>query len=464
MTTSAPKRSWALQASLLAGVTVVISAGNYAFSLTMAHLLRPGQFAQFSAAQGLLLVLGNGCMAAIPWAIARYIAMSDGARVKQEALHFGLAAAAMQGLIAGPVAGLVLALTGSLPVGIITGVAAFALSLVAAPVGFLQGEERVTVIACARVVEWIVRVGVGSVAVLAVGRTAAHALLGYAAGSVVLVAVGLVAARRGFPLRRGGRSLERTLVRQSVNLGGIQVFLAMLGALDTVSALAAHFSPSLDGGYQAAALLGRVPLFLSAAISLAAYIHLARADDDQGVERQLSSALTMYAIVTVPCVLVCWTVPGPVLHDLFPSRYADVSWLLRYTSVSGAAVGWMNVVSTAHQARGRFRPALLIMGAAACAQPILLVTAGRTFGILAFTVTLVAISLAGTVALTIDARRWVKLRVSWRSALAFAMLAGALGVGSRWPSVWAIGTFGAGAAMLLALRTSVIRANSTPLA
>ena len=460
MTTSLPRRSWALQASLLAGVTVVVSGGNYAFSLVMARLLRPGQFATFSAAQGLLLVLGNGCMAAIPWAVARYIATSPGSRVKQEALHFGLSAAAVQGLIAGPIAGVVLGLTGNLTAGLVTGIAAAALSLVAAPIGFLQGEERVAAIAYARVLEWVVRVGVGLGAVLLLRRTAASALCGYAAGSAVVVVIGLVACRRGFPLRRGGRSLERALVRQSVNLGGIQLFVAMLAALDTVSALASNFSPQVDAGYQAAALLGRVPLFLSAAIGLAAFVHLSRADEGDDLAEQLSKALSLYAVVAIPCILVCWTVPAGVLHHLFPSRYVDVSQILKYTSISGAAVGWMNVVSTAHQARGRFRPALIIMGTAACAQPILLVTAGRTLGIWAFTITLVAVSVAGAVALTIDARRWLRFRVSLRSVLVFAALSVLMGFGAKWPTVWAAATAVACGVTLLMLRSKVRGANA----
>ena len=451
------KRPWALQASLLAGVTAVLSGGNYVFSLAVAHLLPPGQFAEFSAAQGLLLVLGNGCMAAIPWAMARYIAMSDDEKVKHQALHFGLSASLAQGLAVGVVAGLVLGLTASLAVGVVTGVAAFALSIVAAPVGFLQGDERLTVVAYARVAEWFVRGGVGLVALLVFTRSATSALLGYGVGSMVVVGIGLGACRDGFPLERGGKALERMLLRQSIRLGAVQVFLAMLGALDTVSALASHFAPGVDGGYQVAALLGRVPLFLSTAISLAAYVHLARAPDDRVVQKDLTHALALYVIVTVPCVVVCWTVPATVLGHVFPAEYMDVGSILKYTSVSGAAIGWMNVVSTAHQARARFRPAMAIMGFAACAQPIFLVAAGRTLGITAFTVTLVAISLAGAIALTLDARRWIALRVEPRLVLGFAVLVCALVFASRSGAIWAAVSVGAGAITFFVLRNQVRR-------
>jgi O-antigen/teichoic acid export membrane protein len=431
---------------------LVVSGGNYAFTLAVVHLLRPAEFARFSASQGLLLVLGNGCMAAIPWAIARHVALSQGRRTKQEALHFGLLAAATQGLIAGPVAGVVLAVTANLAVGIVTGFAALALSLVAAPVGFLQGQGRVGMIANARIIEWLVRVGVGLVALLVVRRTASAALVGYGCGSVILVAVCLIACREGFPLRRGAAAVERALVRESLRLGGIQLALAMLGALDTVSALASHFSGPVAGGYQAAALLGRVPLFLSTAISLAAYTHLARAREGRDVETQLTHALALYAIVTVPCVLICWTVPSSVLHVLFPARYADIKQILRYTSMSGAAVGWMDIISTAHQARGRYRPALAILGVAAVLQPVLLVVAGRGFGIWAFTATLVGVSAIGAIALTVDARRWIRLRVPARVWITVAGMAVMMAFAGNSAAPWAMS-----AALVCALALSLLR-------
>ena len=61
-------RNWSSNATLLTAVTVIISLGNYSYSFLVLHLMGARAFSRFSAAQGLLLVIGSGGMAAIPWA------------------------------------------------------------------------------------------------------------------------------------------------------------------------------------------------------------------------------------------------------------------------------------------------------------------------------------------------------------------------------------------------------------
>jgi O-antigen/teichoic acid export membrane protein len=421
------RASWGVNATLLTIATVVLSAGNYAYSFVIVHLLGAREFARFSAAQGLLLVIGSGCMAAIPWAMARFITERDSRVARREAIHFGLWASVLQGVVAAVIAGAVLWITAGVAVGVMTAIGTFAISLVAVPVGFLQGIDRIRAMAGIRVLEFLVRVGSALVVVIVISRSASAALIGYPIGSVALIAAGLYLARSGLPPIRGESDTIRVLVRQSLNLGAIQVFLSMLGALDGVAALAAHLGTVATASYQGAALLGRIPLFLSTAISLAVYTHLVTPRRDADLRDRVGQALSMYMAATVPFLIACLTVPDSVIHTLLPASYVDAAPLLRFTAVSGAAVGWINVVSTAHQARSRFRPAIRILGVAAFCQPLVLICAGRVGGLWVFAAALAAVSVTAAVFLSFDARLWIPVRLGlWTPLLGAGVVAAAL--------------------------------------
>ena len=416
-------------------MTVVLSAGNYAFSFAIVHLLGPTEFAHFVAAQGLFLVIGSGCMAAIPWSMARFIAERRSVRARREAMYFGLVASAIQGLVAAVIAGALLWQTAGAAVGFVAAVGTFAISLVAVPVGFLQGVDRIGAISGLRILEFVFRVCSASLVVVLLSRSAPAALIGYPIGSAVLILAGLFMARSGFPPMRGEARAIRALVRHSASLGAIQVFLSMLTAIDTIAVLAAHLHTAATASYQAAALLGRVPLFLSTAISLALYTHLVTATSDKDVRSRMQQALSMYAALTVPFVIACVTVPPSILHTLLPASYSDTTRLLRYTAISGAAVGWIDAVSTAHQARARFRPAIWILGIAAILQPAVLIFAGRSAGVWAFATALTIVSVVTAVALTVDGRSWIPTRINPTMPILYLLaLAGTLALRSSVPA------------------------------
>lgn len=431
-------RGWHLGAGILSASTVLISAGNYAYSLIAVRTLDPAEFSRFSAAQALLLVLGTGCMAAIPWAMAHSMALTDTGEARRAALHFGLAAGIVQGLLAAPVAGLVLWALAGPAVGFMTGVSALCLSLVAAPIGFLQGEGRVAAIAGLRVVEFVVRVSVGLAALTLLSQTGATALLGFPVASGLLFGLGLWAARRGFPLQRGDTRTVRLLIRQSLALGAVQVSLSALGAIDALAVEASGFTDATRGSYQVAAVLGRIPLFVSVAISLAVYTTIARARDDRRAGQHLRHAVALYAALAIPTVIACWTVPSAVIALVVPDAYTDVAELLRFTSVAGAAVGLISVLTTAHQARGRCRESLRILVPVAVLEPVLLVGAGRAGGSTAFAAALVATTGLAALLIGRDARRWSALSlprpwVGWSVAVGLIATA-ALASG---PLLWA---------------------------
>lgn len=407
---AARPRSWGRNLGLMTVATVAVSAGNYAFSLVAVHLLAPQAFSTFAATQGLLLVLGTGCMAAVPWAVARYMVTEHHVGARHEALRFALIASWWQAVIVGPVAGIIIGITAGPLIGVITAVSGVIIALTAAPTGYLQGDQRLGTIAALRVMEMLGRLVFGLGLVVVVAPTAGNALLGFPVGSGLLLIGGLLASRGGFPLRRAQREAMGRLIRQSFALGLVQVLIAMLSALDSVVAHAVGFDPVVDGSYQAASLLGRIPLFLSAAIVVSAYTTMAAARTDDEVGLHLRKALLIYGGVAAPIVVLCCTVPTDLLQIVIPPEYTAAPMVLRFTVISGALIGLISIIATAHQARGEFRRLTRILLPLALLQPVLLMVMGRATGILGFAWTLVGISVAGALAICWNTRRWVLSR------------------------------------------------------
>lgn len=422
---------------------MLIGAGNYGFTLAVVRLLHPAQFSAFAAGQAVLLVIGNAAMAAVPWAVARYITVEDRPYARSEAMRFGLRASALQAVVAAAISWLVLVNVSGPAVATVTAAGAALMSLSAGPVGYLQGIDQVERIAYFRMLEAVARIGSGLLGVLLISRTASFGLIGFAVGGAVMFGLTLAVGRQAWPLHKPDAVQLRSLVHQSLNLGAVQLLMCMLGALDTVAAAASRFSADTAGGYQAAALLGRTPLFISTALSIAVYTELTRAPSDQDVGQHMRRLLWFYVAITLPLLLACCTVPHQILSLLIPKGYTSAATLLRYTSVSGAAIGVINCLTTCHQARGRFRPAISILAPAAVLQPILLIWLGRFYGITAFAIGLVSLSLVTLVAITWDSRRWLyglRGRVTPMLPLTIGLAATAAVV--RSPAIWVVAIVG----------------------
>lgn len=232
-TTSAEGSSFLRGAGFLALTTVVVSALNYLFSLALARVLPPGAFVNVVAVQSLLLVLGTGVMSAVPWVVSRQVARARGSddetRVNRESLHFGVTGSLVQGVPVALVAGGVGWNLGGVGLGAVAALSGFALSLVAAPIGFLQGRSRFGAIAVIRLGEAVLRVGSGLTLALVLDGSPVGALAGFPMGSLALAGVGLLLCAGGFPLRRPERAATAALVRHAMWLGGVQVVLSLLG-------------------------------------------------------------------------------------------------------------------------------------------------------------------------------------------------------------------------------------------
>lgn len=423
-------------AGWLSLATVAVSAANYGFSLVMARVLEPGSFVSFVAVQSLLLVVGTGVMAAVPWVVARHVALAsrggeDGPRKLGEYLSFGLSASVAQGVLVATLTAVVGWFIGGTALAVVSGVAGFALSMVAAPVGFLQGQGRFGAIAILRLGEAALRIAVGLALGILMSGTASGAVAGFPVGSLALVAVGLLLCRAGFPLRRPERGALLALLRQSASLGVVQILLAALGAVDTVVAATAGLSPSEAYTYQIAALLGRVPMFLSIAIAQALYPSLAATDDDRTRRHDLTKAISVYLRAAWVVVLGAWTVPASLLTIAAGRDAAGVAETLRVTSLTGLVVGLLTIVVAAYQARMRSTTALRLLVPFALAQPVVLFGAAH-FGELPFALSTLVLVAVLTAIVLVRSRGWwspEQWRISsasWRSALAVVVVSALL--------------------------------------
>lgn len=429
--------TWHRTAGLLAAATIGVGVANYLMSVFAVRLLPADQFGTFAAAQGLLLVLGTGSLAALPWAVARYLARNTDPRARHEALGFGLTGSALQSLVLGPVAGAVCWLLGGPELALVGAGATVLICLLAGPMGYLQGIERLPSIAGIRALETAVRIGFSLGLVLLVSRSAAWALLGFPIGSLVALGWALWVGRSGFPLRRPPRQTAVALTRDAARLGAIQVLLAMLAALDTVYIKAGTFSDNQIASYQAAALVARVPLFFSSAVSTACYTALAAAPDEAAAGRFIRGALRTYSWLGAALILACVTMPRAVLDLVVPAKYTAALPTLRVLCVAGVLIGAVNVVTTAHQARARFARSTAILVFAVLAQCAVLIAAGRSGQLSVYTLGELGVAAIALVALAVDAKVWLavpQLRPRVQAFLVLGLASAAAYV--HRPTVW----------------------------
>lgn len=365
------------QAAVVSATTLVVSIANYAFSLLLIRMLSAPDYVAYASIQSLLLVLGSGGMAAIPWAVARHVALNRTIRAAGEALGFGLVASIVQGLVFAGLSFALVAPASGARLGVAAGAAAFALSVIAAPLGLLQGHDRLVAISVLRVIETVVRIGVSLVLVVAVAADPLSPITGFIVGSAVLTVVALIFCRMAFPLRRAARETYRGLLRHSALLGVVQLAMAALGTLDTVVIALTKMAAVDARDYQVAALLGRVPLFVGAAIAMAYYSQIASAASPDAARLQQARATRLLVVVGVPMAALLATSPNWALDIIAPGRAAQVGHLLPLTAITGVTVAMAMVLACARQADERYGRLFVLLLPLVALQPFVLITAGN---------------------------------------------------------------------------------------
>jgi len=393
-------------AAVVSATTLVVSLANYAFSLVLIRLLPVADYVTYASIQSLLLVLGSGGMAAIPWAVARHVALTRTTRAAGEALGFGLVASILQGLVFAGLTFALVAPASGVRLGAATGAAAFALSVVAAPLGLLQGQGRLVAISVLRVIETVVRIGLSLVLVAAVAADPLSPITGFIVGSAILTVAALVVCRAAFPLRRAARETYLGLLRHSALLGVAQLGLAALGTVDTVVIALSHIATIDARDYQVAALLGRVPLFVGAAVAMTYFPQIASATSAGTARLQQALATRLMVVLGVPVAVLLATTPIWALDIIALGRAAQVSHLLPLTAITGITVATATVLACARQARKRYGRLFVLLLPIVAVQPFLLVAAGNLGTATAFAAFAASVGVLALAILAFDLRSW----------------------------------------------------------
>lgn len=341
--------TFARGAGWLAGATVLIGLVNYGFTVGMTHLLTTSGFSTFAAGQALVLTAGTVAANSGAWVLAHSLVEASTPLERHRATWFSVALNTAVGVLGGSVAALVALSFAPPAAAALVGACVLLVFLACVTAGLLRGQLRFSALGGVSVAEALVKLGVG-VGVVALGAGALGALGGIAAGSLVVVAVGVAIGRRDL-LPVGGSLRSGGLWRHAASATGVQGAVAVLGSVDTVVVAAVISDPDGAAAYQAAMALSRIPLFLAGAV--AASVHPLVVRDPEGSGPVVQQAVRMYLAVTLPFAVALACAPEPLLDLVLPPHYVHrLVPLLPFTAAAGAVVGAVALVATVMLSRG----------------------------------------------------------------------------------------------------------------
>ncbi|MFD3994459.1 hypothetical protein [Streptomyces sp. NPDC058548] len=331
----------------IATAVVVVGAVNYAYTLILTRLLDVSGYATFAAGQGLVVCTAAVAVVTVPWMLAQALARAGSDAERGEAVRFAMITAVVGGTVAAIAVGCVaMEFAGTLTTLAIAG-STLAIYITRVSVGWLQGTERLRTLAVLTAVEALLKFGVGLffVSALGLGETGALAAFGVA----VLPYVFFWPRRFRNQPRRPWRavSADRDLWRRASGVASLQGVVALLASVDIVLVAMLPTDRAAAASYQAAVMLGRVPLFLAGAVSIAFLPALSRR---RAGDPLTASALRMYLTVALPLTVVAATVPNALITKVFPSGYSMVSTLMACTATAGLALGALALLVTFAQA------------------------------------------------------------------------------------------------------------------
>ncbi|WP_435057897.1 lipopolysaccharide biosynthesis protein [Streptomyces sp. bgisy060] len=326
---------------------VLVGGLNYAYALLLTRLLDVSGYATFAAGQGLIVCTAAVAVVTVPWMLAQALARAGSDAERGDAVRFAVITAFAGGTVAAVVVACVaLQFAGSVTTLVIAG-GTLAVFLTRVSAGWLQGTERLRTLASLTVLEACLKFGVGVFLVTALGLGETGALAAF--GIAVLPYVFVRPRRFLGPVRRPWRavSADRRLWQRAMGVASLQGVVAVLAAVDVVLVAMLPTERSAAASYQAAVMLGRVPLFLAGAVSIAFLPALSRR---RAGDPLTARALRMYLVVALPLTVVAATVPGALLLTFFPPGYSMVSTLMACTAASGLALGALALLVTFAQA------------------------------------------------------------------------------------------------------------------
>ncbi|MFG2640442.1 hypothetical protein ACGFYP_05645 [Streptomyces sp. NPDC048370] len=331
----------------IATAAVTVGVVNYVYALALTRLLDVGSYATFAAGQGLIVCTAAVAVVTVPWMLAQALARARSDAERGEAIRFAVVTAIAGGVLAATVVGAVATEFAGLGTTLVIAASTLLIYVTRVCVGWLQGTERLRTLASLTVVEAVLKLGIGLFLVSALDLGEAGAL---AAFGIAVAPFSLFLPHRYRSTRRRpwlAATANRQLWRRAVGVASLQGVIALMAALDVVLVAMLPTDRADAASYQAAVMLGRVPLFLAGAVSIAFLPALSRRRAGTPLAGR---AMGMYLTVALPLAVVTATAPGAVLTTVFPDDYTKMSTLMACTAVAGLALGALSLLVTFSQA------------------------------------------------------------------------------------------------------------------
>ncbi|MEG9247447.1 glycosyltransferase family 39 protein [Arthrobacter sp. Soc17.1.1.1] len=341
-----PARSAAAEVAQSSGL-LSVSAGlvgviSYACTLLMANALSSQEYSNLAAAQMLLGIVGIVSSALVPLPLSHAVATHGaGTAGRRDGMAFAMMVSVIAGVVAAGATGAIVSAFGSPVLALVSALTAFVLFVVAAPLGWLQGELRFLRYATASLAEVLVRLGF-SVLVVALAWGATGAVLGFAIGALVILAV-----PRSFYRDLSWRPQIIRDRRRWSETGDIALTLCIVTALTGADVVVMSF---LDGGsdagagFQALSTIAKGPIYVAAGTVLVAFPLLRRAGADRGPI--LVSALRSFGLLAVAACVVIATVPASLVAMFLPEKYHASIALLPWLAGAGLGYAILTVLAT----------------------------------------------------------------------------------------------------------------------
>ena len=348
--------------SVSAGVVGVLS---YACTLLMANALSSQEYSNLAAAQMLLGIVGIVSSALVPLPLSHAVATNAaGTAGRRDGMAFALMVSVVAGAVAAGVTGIIVSAFGSPVLALVAALTAFVLFVVAAPLGWLQGELKFIRYAGVSIAEVLVRLGF-SVLVIALAWGATGAVLGFALGALMLLAV-----PRSFYRDVTWRpQVIKDRLRWS-ETGDIALTLCVVTVLTGADVVVMSF---LDGGtdagagFQALSTIAKGPIYVAAGTVLVAFPLLRRAD--AGKDAILLSALRSFGLLAVAACVVIATAPASLVELFLPEKYYPAIALLPWLAAAGLGYALLTVLATILLALRAYRRCQVGLIAAAVLLP-----------------------------------------------------------------------------------------------
>ncbi len=347
------------RASAILAITFLsIGAGNYVFSIAIAHLLPPADFGIVQLVQTLVLFAAWFTNSGFPLTVARRLpkevdrearaAVVQGALLGNTAIAVALAAVLL-GLVA--LGAFKLGSASATPL-VLAAVTFGLLGLNAAAKGALQGLFRFRTLALSGMVEVLLKLALG-LTLARMGGGPTGAVLGILLGMLLATAISVGGAHDlAWPPALTHR--WSSLLRETRPLFAGTAALALLTSIDIFAVKL--LEPTLRsntrvGVYQAAVTLGRLPYFLASALVAAVYPSIAGRSPLMA-ELYIRKGLLYTVSLLSPVALVLIVQPEAIVRILFPPSYGAAAAALRPLAAGTLGLSLVAFLAASLQALG----------------------------------------------------------------------------------------------------------------